>query len=62
VYWITKEEKMRGIEHNKRTLANTISIPDFGTPPSLAFCNAAAKRGLAFGSGESGGFIDWWIS
>ena len=53
---------MRAIRHKKRTLAKTISIPDFGTPPSFAFCNAAAKRGLALGSGESGGFIDWWIS
>jgi len=57
-----KENKMRAIRHKKRTLAKTISIPDFGTPPSFAFCNAAAKRGLALGSGESGGFIDWWIS
>jgi len=40
------------------TLAKAFSTPDFGTPPSLAFCNAAAKRGFAFGSGERGGFID----
>ena len=40
------------------TLAKAFSTPDFGTPPSFAFCNAAAKRGFAFGSGERGGFID----
>lgn len=44
------------------TLASTFSTPDLGTPPSFAFCNAAAKRGFAFGSGERGGFIAWWIS
>lgn len=40
------------------TLAKAFSTPDLGTPPSFAFCNAAAKRGFAFGSGERGGFID----
>ena len=40
------------------TLARAFSTPDLGTPPSFAFCNAAAKRGFAFGSGERGGFID----
>jgi hypothetical protein len=45
-------------EMGQLTLAKAFSTPDFGTPPSLAFCNAAAKRGLALGSGERGGFID----
>ena len=46
------------IRGEKLTLAKAFSTPDFGTPPSFAFCNAAAKRGFAFGSGERGGFID----
>jgi hypothetical protein len=46
------------VEKGQLTLARAFSTPDFGTPPSFAFCNAAAKRGFAFGSGERGGFID----